>query len=148
MRLLRDDRGHRTPGHPVNLNRAADPLPVIRFQTRRGLGIHFGELLPHGGPPLFLSFHCHRFPHGGIRRRKLGESVQQRVRVKHCTTRENRKRAAGPDFRNEPQAVLRKVRDVIRFTDIADINQVVRHTGPLRFGRLGGPDIHSAVNER
>ena len=79
---------------------------------------------------------------------KLGKTVKQSVRVEHRAAREDRQRAAGPDFRDELRAVLRKVRDVIRFTDIADINQVVRHAAPLCFSRFGGPDIHPAVDER
>ena len=74
--------------------------------------------------------------------------MKQSVRVEHRAAREDRQRAAGPDFRDELRAVLRKVRDVIRFTDIADINQVVRHAAPLCFSRFGGPDIHPAVDER
>ena len=141
------ERRERLPGEPDHLERAHDAARVAGLDARRRVGIDALELgvrAPRGRPALAASASSSARTARSSPRERAG--VDDRLHVQAGAADEQRALARAPRCRR-PRRVPRPgtARPTSR-RRVGDVDQVVRHRGPLGGRRLGGADVEAAVH--
>ena len=159
VRLERDQRrreavGRAVPGRErpaadaVDLERALDALAVVRRQARRCHRVDRRELGMQRGPARARARSSMSARTAGSASGKRIEAVEQRLEVQHRAADQQRHVAALANRRDRRARVGDEARRRIALGRVDDVDQVVRHGGALGGARLGGADVHAAVDER
>ena len=102
----------------------------------------------HGGPAKFGGLGV-KF--GSYLRIGIGERVdaaKQRTKIKHRAAGQNRRASGGADRCNMRQCVPSKLTGRIRLVGVDDIYQAMRHSRLFLRVRLGGANVHAAIDQR
>ena len=141
-------RRQRPAAEAVHLERALDALAVVGREPRRGRRIDRRELGVQRRPAGARGALVDRGAHFGVGAGQRVEAVEQRLEVEHRAADQERDRAARADRRDRRIGIGDEARRRIALGRIDDVDQVVRHRGALARARLGGADVHAAIDER
>ena len=139
---------HRHAGRAPDLERALDALGIGRFQPRGRVRIDLRELGVQRRPAAVprLGFDCRT--QSRVRRGQVRQAFAQRLEVQHRPADEQREVAARRDPAHRRERVGAEPRGGVGRGRIEDVDQMMRHARALGRGRLGGPDVHAAVDLR
>ena len=140
--------GERQSGDPEHLQRALDPLRVLRRQPRGRRRIDASQRGMHPRPAVHRRFRFQFAPHAGIGGRHRVQAFEQRLEVQHRAADQQGQLAAGVDLGDQRSGIGREFGRAVGPHRIADVDQVVRHAAPLLAAGLGGADVHAAIDQR
>ena len=133
----------------VDLERALDALRVVAARgAPRVAGSTAASSACSAGQPARAARASIVGAHRGVGFGQRVEAVEQRLEVEHRAADEQRHRAARADRRDRRARVGDEARRRVALGRIDDVDQVVRHRGALGRARLGGADVHAAVDQR
>ena len=118
--------------------------PPLVLQPGGGRRIHLAQPLPQGAGAPRRELVLDPGPHRGVGAGQL-EHVQGRAHVESRAAHQDGDPAADADFCESGPGGALEVRDRGLLGDVEDVEEVVGHPAPLLRGRLGGADVHPAV---
>jgi hypothetical protein len=139
---------HRQSAESENLQRAADPLGIVRRQPGRRQRIHPCQFGVQGRPAAFSGLGLYSLAQHRIGFRQIVQAIQQRAEIKHGAADQQGHPAACGDFGHQTPRIVTECRSRVGFRGIANVQQMMRREGK-RFGiRFGRADIHATVDQR
>ena len=140
--------GQGLTGDLDDFQRALDALGVGGVQALGGDRIQRGQTLVQVRPAVFGGFGIQPGADVGTGTGQVVHGMQQRARIQHRATHQQRQAAACLDLVDQPPGIGGKFCSAVALNRVADIDKVVRRRISF-FGRgLGGADVHVAVHQR
>ena len=140
-------RRHGLPRCAVNLQRTRDSLRVSGGQSRCRHGVYRRQLCVQRRPAQGLCFSCNGGADGGVGARHVVQAVKQGLEVKHGAPDQQRQSAPGMNLMDELTCIRHELGRAVGLQRVADIDQVVRHTGQLCRRGFGGANVHAPVHQ-
>ena len=122
-------RRYGLPRDAIHLQSTLYPLCIIGLQTGCGYGVNFSQFAMHARPAKLSGFLLQFGPNLCIRRRHVVQAVKQCFEIQHRAAHQQRQMTASGDFYYQTRGVFDKFSGRVGLQRVANIDQMVRHTG-------------------
>jgi len=136
----------RAAGGLPHLQGPLDPFVVVRVNSPGRFGIDLGQLRVQRRGPLAAGAIAQGSPEAFIRRRPLEHAVHQAHQVERRARQGQHAMPAAEDVGDCPVGLVCKAGDAERFRRLGHVDHVMLHARQLGLRRLGGADVHPAID--
>ena len=121
---------------------------IARLQSGRGGRVQRRQACVHGWPADGAGLLLEPRAHGRIGQRQIVKTFDECLRVEQGAADQQRLMSAGADLADQTSRIGREAGGRVRLGGLDQVDQVVRDRGPLGQRRLGGADVHAAIDQR